>query len=60
MPIGRSVELINKTVAVANTLPNPAKVTESWTVTTFNAGSDSAEMKYKLLGRPSVPVGSGP
>ena len=55
--IGDAVELVNKTVAIANTLPNPAKVSESWTVNTFNAGSDSAELKYKLLGRPLVPVG---
>ncbi len=58
IPVGRSVDLVTKTAFLANTLATPARVTETWTVSTFNAGSDSAALRYRIVGRPAGTVGA--
>src|SRR5262249_13011519 len=45
---GQAVDLIESSVPVLNTLTAPARVTDTWTVQTFNAGSDTAVLKYRI------------
>ena len=51
---GDAVDLIESSIPVLNTLTAPARVTDTWTVQTFNAGSDTAVVKYKIAPRPTV------
>ena len=52
--VGDAVDLVESTIGVANTLPGPARVKDTWTVHTFNAGDDSAAVKYTIAPRPGV------
>lgn len=52
--VGDAVDLIESTVPVVNTLTTPARVTDTWTVHTFNAGDDSDVVKYRIAPRPGV------
>ena len=52
--VGDSVDLVESAIAVANTLLAPARVTDTWTVHTFNAGDDADAVKYKIAPRPGV------
>jgi len=51
---GEAVDLVESTIGVANTLPSPARVTDTWTGHTFNAGDASDVVKYKIAPRPNV------
>ena len=51
---GESVDLVKSTIPVINTLPASARVTDTWTAHTFNAGDDSDVVKYKIAPRPDV------
>jgi len=55
VPVGGSVDLINGPVALHNVFPDPAKLMDTWTVHTFNAGMDDTKVKYRIRGQP-VPV----
>ena len=55
VPVGGSVDLINKPVLVRNVFPEPAHLEDTWTVQTFNAGNDDTKLKYRVRGQP-VPV----
>jgi hypothetical protein len=50
--IGESIDLVDTTVPVANVFPTTARITDTWTVNTFNAGSDQKTLRYRILGRP--------
>ena len=52
--VGDSVDMVNSTIPVINTLPAAARVTDTWTAHTFNAGDDSDTVKYKIAPRPDV------
>ena len=52
--VGDSVDLVKSTIPVINTLPASARVTDTWTAHTFNAGDDSDVVKYKIAPRPDV------
>ena len=52
--VGDSVDLVKSTIPVINTLPAAARVTDTWTAHTFNAGDDSDVVKYKIAPRPDV------
>jgi len=51
---GDTVDLVNSTIGVANTLSTPARVTDTWTGHTFNAGDASDVVKYRIAPRPNV------
>ena len=55
VPVGGSVDLINKPVLVRNVFPEPVHLEDTWTVQTFNAGNDDTKVKYRVRGQP-VPV----
>ena len=50
VPIGGQVDLIDTTVSVANQFPSSALIKDTWTVNTFNAGSDDAKLRYRIKG----------
>ncbi len=54
LPIGESSDLVSSTIPVANTLPNAAKVTETWTAHARNAPDDSATVRYTIESNPAV------
>jgi hypothetical protein len=51
---GDAVDLIESRIPVLKTLSAPARVTDTWTVQTFNAGADTAVVKYTIAPRPNV------
>ena len=52
VPVGGSVDLINKPVPVRNVFPEAARLQDVWTVQTFNAGSDDTKVHYRIRGQP--------
>lgn len=56
VPIGGQVELVNTIVEVANQFPGKARITDTWTVNTFNAGSDEAALSYRIRGSGRAPA----
>jgi hypothetical protein len=55
--IGESVDLVDTTVAVENVFPNVARISETWTVNTFNGGAAEDRLRYRIKGRPLPPAG---
>jgi len=51
VPVGQFIDLLDTNIDVKNVLPDTARIHETWTGTTENAGSDSAEIKYRIRGR---------
>ena len=51
---GDSVDLIESNVNLANVLTTPAKIKETWTVHSFNAGDASDKLRYQIKPRPEV------
>jgi len=51
---GDSVDLIETNVSLINVLTTPAKVKETWTVHSFNAGDASDGLRYRIQPRPDV------
>jgi hypothetical protein len=51
---GDSVDLIETNVSLINVLTTPAKVRETWTVHSFNAGDASDGLRYRIQPRPDV------
>ena len=52
--IGDASDLVSATIPVANILPTPARVTETWTVTPKNAAPDTAKVRYTIESNPGV------
>jgi hypothetical protein len=50
VPVGQFIDLLDTNVDIKNVLPDTAQVHETWTGTTENAGSDSAEIRYRIRG----------
>jgi hypothetical protein len=48
--VGQSMDILDTTVGLKNSLPDTAQIKETWTVTTDNAGSDDAKLNYKIRG----------
>ncbi len=46
--VGDQVDLVDSVVQVDNMLPSTAKVTDTWTAHTFNAGDDTDVIKYSI------------
>ena len=46
--VGDSVDLLESRVTVDNLLPSPARVTDTWTASTVNAGSETDVLKYTI------------
>jgi hypothetical protein len=46
--VGDVFDVVDSTVQVDNTLPSPARVTDTWTANTFNAGSEMDAIKYTI------------
>ena len=51
---GDAVDLIEANVPLINVLTTPAKIKETWTVQSFNAGAASDTIRYKIKPRPDV------
>jgi hypothetical protein len=49
---GQSIDLFHQTVTLRNDLPGTAKMVDTWTATTENAGSYDARFRYRIRGRP--------
>jgi hypothetical protein len=49
---GESVDLLQETVELKNILKGTAKIRETWTGNTFNAGSASDSIRYRIKGVP--------
>ena len=49
VPVGGSVDLINKPVTVRNVFPEAAHLEDTWTVQTFNAGSDDTKLVVRFV-----------
>ncbi len=47
---GETADLVVATVPVANVLPEAAKVTDTWTSHSVNAGDAHATIKYRITG----------
>jgi hypothetical protein len=52
---GDAVDLIDSNINLFNVLTVPAKIKETWTVQSFNAGAASDTLKYQIKPRPDVP-----
>ena len=51
VPVGQTRVLFEKSVPLVNVFPDVARIGETWTVNTFNAGSDDAKLRYRIRGR---------
>ncbi len=51
---GDSVDLVDSTVNLINILTSPAKIKETWTSHSFNAGDASDSIRYTIKPRPEV------
>ena len=51
---GDSLEVLHLTVPLFNVLKETAKLKDTWTVRTQNAGSYSGSDRYRIKGRPGV------
>jgi len=49
---GHSIELFHQTVKLRDDLPSTAKMVDTWTAKTENAGSYDGTLKYRIRGRP--------
>lgn len=50
--VGQSIDLLDTTISLKNSLPDVAAIKETWTATTEDghAGGDSADLKYRIRG----------
>jgi len=46
--VGDAVDLVEARVVVGNSLPSPARITDTWTAHTVNAGSETDVLKYSI------------
>jgi hypothetical protein len=53
--VGEAVDLLTSRVTFVNLFPATARVTDTWTVNTFNAGSDEETVRYKIRGTSGLP-----
>jgi hypothetical protein len=48
--VGDFIDLVDKDIVIKNVLPDVARIRETWTARTENAGSDTADIKYRIRG----------
>jgi hypothetical protein len=48
--VGQSIDLVDKDVVVKNVLPDTARIKETWTARTENAGGDTDDLNYRIRG----------
>jgi hypothetical protein len=51
---GDYADLIDANVSLFNVLTTPARITETWTATSFNAGSAEDTLRYQIRPRPAA------
>jgi len=57
---GDAVTLVDSTIDVANVIPTPARVVDTWTGHTFNAGDATDVAKYSIAARTTVKPAAQP
>jgi hypothetical protein len=50
LAVGESIDLVDSMMPVQNVFPDVARMIDTWTVKTFNAGSATAKMRYLIRG----------